>query len=315
MKERVTSILSAKIGEEIHDFDRIGFDENNDIYIKPTEEEISLAAAKKSRSSRLRTNITKQQTNRLTKKNKLYGKPYRLTVKQTQKKLAAKLKIMRAESDAFKVVTIRVDQEQMKPMKDRKSTVQIRKEVMEETGVKVKSRSTINRYVNVGLVGITPIKRGGSPKIPDFILNALTNIHKASVRIMQLTGQNNSYRSSKRLVNLLKQCFQKNDDGHLLPSETWIAKRIKNETADSLGGFSSSKKSVEASRHKWLTEANLRTWAAKEEEFGLKINLMERNEEGKACWKDGVADRIVNFDETSVTVDTSEMSRGGRPTI
>ena len=43
MKERVTAIVSAKIGEEIHDFDRIGFDENNDIYIKPTEEEISLA--------------------------------------------------------------------------------------------------------------------------------------------------------------------------------------------------------------------------------------------------------------------------------
>ena len=132
---------------------------------------------------------------------------------------------------------------------------------------------------------------------------------------MQLMGQHKAYRCAKGLADLLKQCFNKNEYAHPLPNEQWAAKWIRTATAGSLDGFSSSKTSVEASRQNWLTEANLRTWATKEEEFALQMKLMEHNGEGKVCWKEGVADRIVNFDETSISVDTSEMSCGGRPIV
>mmetsp|Transcript_5741 Transcript_5741/g.8372 ORF Transcript_5741/g.8372 Transcript_5741/m.8372 type:complete len:238 (+) Transcript_5741:419-1132(+) len=40
VKERVVSIVAAKFEEDICDFDLIGFDENNELFIKPAEEEV-----------------------------------------------------------------------------------------------------------------------------------------------------------------------------------------------------------------------------------------------------------------------------------
>ena len=122
VKERVVSIVAAKFEEDICDFDQIGFDENNELFIKPTEEEVSLATAKICRSSSLHAKIAEQQKNRLPKQNKLYKRPFCLTAKQKQKELPANAKRLEAKAEAFKLATMRVDQERMKPKKDQKTT-------------------------------------------------------------------------------------------------------------------------------------------------------------------------------------------------
>ena len=315
MKKTIVRTVSTKLGEEIGDFERINFDENNEILILPTKEEISRAASELERSTHFRSNIAAQKTKRLPKKKIEEDKGFRLTASQKQLQLGAKRKRKDAKHAAFKLATRRVDQERAKPKGAQKSTTQIREEVIEETGVEIQSVSTINDYVQKGMVDMTPLKVGKPSKLPQYILKALSSIHLASVRIMQLTGRNKTYHSAKNLTNTLKLCLKKNEYNLELPGANWVLQKIREETADKLGGTASSKDHVEANRQKWLTEANLRRWASAEEEFGIESDLMYRNEEGKACWKDGVADRIVNFDETSISVDTSEMSRGGRPTV
>ena len=60
---------------------------------------------------------------------------YRLISGQLQKQLSKHKKRKETERVAFKMATIYVDQEQMKTKNDRDSTVKIRKEVIEETGL------------------------------------------------------------------------------------------------------------------------------------------------------------------------------------
>ena len=209
MKKTIIRIVSTKLGEEIGDFERINFDENNEILILPTKEEISRAASELERSTHFRSNIAAQKTKRLPKKKIEEDKGFRLTASQKQLQLGAKRKRKDAKHAAFKLATRRVDQERAKPKGAQKSTTQIREEVIEETGVEIQSVSTINDYVQKGMVDMTPLKVGKPSKLPQYILKALSSIHLASVRIMQLTGRNKTNHSAKNLTDTLKLCLKK----------------------------------------------------------------------------------------------------------
>ena len=84
MKKTVLRLVSTELGEEIGDFERIKFDENNEIFILPTEAEISRAANELECSTHLRSNIAAQKTKRLPKKKIAENKGYRLTTRQKQ---------------------------------------------------------------------------------------------------------------------------------------------------------------------------------------------------------------------------------------
>ena len=92
MKKTIVRIVSTKLGEEIGDFERINFDENNEILILPTKEEISRAASELERSTHFRSNIAAQKTKRLPKKKIEEDKGFRLTASQKQLQLGAKRK-------------------------------------------------------------------------------------------------------------------------------------------------------------------------------------------------------------------------------
>ena len=76
-----------------------------------------------------------QTTGKAAAKKKMNCEAYRLISGQLQKQLSKHKKRKETERVAFKMATIYVDQEQMKTKNDRDSTVKIRKEVIEETGL------------------------------------------------------------------------------------------------------------------------------------------------------------------------------------
>ena len=76
---------------------------------------------------------------------------------------------------------------------------------------------------------MTPLKVGKPSKLPQYILKALSSIHLASVRIMQLTGRNKTNHSAKNLTDTLKLCFKKNEYNLELPGANWVLQKIREE--------------------------------------------------------------------------------------
>jgi hypothetical protein len=77
---------------------------------------------------------------------------------------------------------------------------------------------------------------------------------------------------------------------------------------------------VEERRVKWTTFQNLTMWGDSTKEIIIELGFgrlgtPEDNAAGEIYFYDGQLERIVNFDETRITLDQTDVQKGGRPSF
>ena len=173
---------------------------------------------------------------------------------------------------------------------------------------------TITREVNKeGRVNQPAPKVGARGNIPEWAFNSLCTLFESFISINQLNALDflNNMTSLSILVNNTMR-VPSSDSKH---PNRWLLRRILEHTGIEL--FVSKEKKAEERRIKWTTYKNLSMWFD-----NWAKDLVEL---GFATWVDDVGGeidippdqlvRILNFDETCLTLDGSSCSRGGRPRV
>ena len=165
---------------------------------------------------------------------------------------------------------------------------------------------SIQRYVEKGMAGQSPMKRGEKGDVPKVIFNTLCTAFETMVRINQLNGRDID-NSQKRLGARVNTCMNK--DGSVSVS---LVRRLFAETAVDLY-CSSKNNAAEERRIAWTTYSNLKTWFENWEKDLLKLGFAKCKTCGEVYIPKDQLKNIVNVDETCLSFDGSNGTRGGRP--
>ena len=232
-------------------------------------------------------------------------KKHRLNAKQKQEKREAELRAKAKFSRAHKAATKLYAAELSKGddgMSSRKVEAVIKKKYK---GVGP-SHATIHHYVvTKGEIGMSPQKRGPIGHIPVVAYKSLCAGFATFIRINQLNctgGVNHRGKMAPIVAETM-----------MVDVETAreILKRLARDTAIDLGCAKGS--FAEERRVRWTTYQNLELWFDTWERELLKLGLMQLDVRGYPHIPRDKLRQILNFDETSLSLDGSSINRGGRP--
>ena len=177
-------------------------------------------------------------------------------------------------------------------------------QIERDYGVKLSPR-TITRYVKNGNVGTSPKKNGNPGTIPEFVFQTLCTAMETFMKINQVNGQNVENTRQKLHKRVCRVMGKENVvNCHLL-------NRVLKETAVDL--LSKHTTNVEDRRVKWTTYNNLKSWFDNWEHDLEDLGFAVRNESGTLYIPEEQLARIINVDETCLSLDGSSGQRGGRP--
>jgi len=208
-------------------------------------------------------------------------------------------------SEAHKRCTSLYAEEKAKP--NGMSADQVRACVLKEYEAKcVPSAKTIKRYVDDGKAGISPKKKGRpSTNIQESTFLILCNAYESFVRINQINGTTTPREilaaKIKAVIGKTEICSFK------------LLDRIIKETA--LDFLASKSESVEQRRILWTSYNNLKMWFNSWCEAIEVLGFAERDEKGELFIPLEQLARILNIDETCLSMDGSSGARGGRPQV
>jgi len=179
--------------------------------------------------------------------------------------------------------------------------------------VKVAERS-IRRYVSTGLAGLSPPRNGSPGNIPQVAYIALKDALTSFISIHQASGEYEYTRS--KLSHLVNDVIN-NHPNENRTSDKLIARLQRDFGPEFHLG---KKEKVEERRVKWTTFNNLISWGDKVKDIIIELGFgrlrqPEDNVEGEIYFYEGQLERIINFDETRITLDQTETQRGGRPSF
>jgi len=172
----------------------------------------------------------------------------------------------------------------------------------------------VTRYCNDGQIGESPKKCGPSGNLPEHVYKVLTTAVGSWMKLHQLEGV--KVINQKDLIVALKKAFANTMDFNYNQARE-LAKRIIRDTAHLLSVGKASKQ--EAHCIMFTTYHNLSMWFDSwenfivEEGFGRRRTDADVGVEGSLVYYD--VDRLINFDETRLSLDNSNGSRGGRPAL
>ncbi|KAL7445324.1 hypothetical protein ACHAXH_007798, partial [Discostella pseudostelligera] len=230
------------------------------------------------------------------------AKYYHLLSQQKQDQRVEELERKNLFSTAHKAATTAYDEERKKEagMSVRKVAAKIKSEF----GVGP-SATTIHHYVtNLGLVGRSPMKMGPVGKLPPVAYKALCTALSSKLRINQLNAKG-SYTINKQ-VQLIMTAM-----GMSKAEATPLWKRVCRDTA--LDMVAGKVKVAEERRVQWTTFHNLDLWFSSWESTLDELGFFEIDDEGRKIIPESKLRNILNFDETSLSLDGSTITRGGRP--
>jgi len=232
-------------------------------------------------------------------------KKHRLTSKQAQDERENNLWEKTKYKKAHKEATVLYDKE--RPIE--KGGLSVRK-VEEIVKAKHKgfgpSRSTIHHYVvDLGLVGMSPLKPGPEGNIPALIYKSLCMAYGSFLRINQINARGGD-NSRSRMIPILAEAM------HIsISSSADLIKRLCRDTAVDMKADKLS--FAEERRVRWTTFHNLELWFNSWEKSLHDLGLMEEDGSGKLIIPEHQLRNILNFDETCLSLDGSSINRGGRP--
>jgi len=176
---------------------------------------------------------------------------------------------------------------------------------------------TIRNAVNEGKVGLSPPKKGPTYQgLPHHIMQALTKAYTTYLKLTQAGGSEATHQ--KNIVNKIEACLQ---EGNMQRDPRNIQRHLRKVTANefSVGGLNVQ----EQRRKEWTTFRNLSRWF---DTFGNELlrlgfarekNVEDGNlaEDGSVIITEDQKARIINLDETALTLDGTKSRKGGRPPV
>lgn len=173
---------------------------------------------------------------------------------------------------------------------------------------------TITRLVNEqGLVSQPAPKVGAPGKLPSWAFTTLCTAFESFISINQLNalGFLNSYDTLSTLVNNSMQIASSNSKH----PNRWLLRRVLESTG--IEFLVSKEKKMEERRIKWTTQKNLNMWFDNwaKDLVGLGFATWSGDVGGEIVIPPDQLRRILNFDETCLTLDGESCSRGGRPRV
>ena len=167
------------------------------------------------------------------------------------------------------------------------------------------SATTLQRYINNGIAGQSPLKPGVKSNIPKWAYKSLTVAFESYVRINQLNRRDDVL-TLKKLVAKINKAMNHDYRSKLL-------NRVLLDTAKYLDA--SKMEYCEDRRIRWTTYSNINIWFDNWEWDLVDLGFAFYDEDGKCVIPDEQLCNILNFDETCLSADGSEGRRGGRPEI
>lgn len=238
----------------------------------------------------------------------------RRTTKQKHQAEAEKRKIEKKESQAIKMATIRINNmKDMSPSNPKKkSQAQVVRQVNGAMHTNI-SRKTVSRMVREGRIGVSPMKRGPVGDFQKHIWNAMKGAFVSFIKLEQAESKRQSTMTDlAKRVNAMVNMAGHNKIG------TTTATKLKNATADQ---FELDNQNFQEHRRlQWTSHANLKAWFTQWKDTLIHLGFAREKKpdgsddhvEGEVVFFSGQKKRVVNFDETDGSMDSTTGQRGGR---
>ena len=204
--------------------------------------------------------------------------------------------------------------EKGEPHMTRKEIIQAINNKPQYKGIVQIHERSIRRLISDGHIGVTPPRRGNPGSIPRVAYKALTDAVISFISIHQVSGKHEYSRSE--LSNIINNVINSNPEEHRRSDK--LNARLQRDFGTEIHLGKAEK--VEERRVKWTTYDNLKTWGESAKdiiidlEFGRPSNP-EDNVPGEIYFYEGQTERIINFDETRITLDQTDVQKGGRPSF
>jgi hypothetical protein len=187
-------------------------------------------------------------------------------------------------------------------------------DIVEEVNRQFKSNinaQTARRYVLLGLVGASPLKKGPIGDIPRVIYKSLMGAFVTYLKLEQSESKKQS--STKQMSLLVNATVNK---AGLTKTRDDLTRKLQRDTADQ---FERGKANViEQRRVMWTTAYNLDVWFSTWKDTLIELGFARPKRtddrvEGELYFFAGQRERIGNVDETDGSIDDTTGQRGGRP--
>jgi len=221
-----------------------------------------------------------------------------------------KCKAIHAQAHAC--ATTPVAEERMKPKENRQTTVQVIAQVEGEFrargyGVTL-SKNTINRYVALGMLGTFPLVRGYEGMMPKHAFELLAFAVKSFLQISNVNSINAKQLTLMMAVNTCcgvapAECRAKHN----------LYDRVMKSTNVSLNADASL--TVEERHVRWTTYANLNAWFINFRAFLIGFDFASVGDDGEPTFTKAQLHRIMNIDETEISLNASNTRVGGTPAV
>ena len=229
----------------------------------------------------------------------------RMTACAMEKKRVEDRKQKKHRSDALKDAVRLYAQEKAKP--DGLSLRQVQEKIMKKYSVNI-HYSTISRYVKEGLVGASPKKMGPPGHISKANYKLLCAALSSFIPMNQMNARAGDNTRTKLIVTLVKTVgITSSEAGKLLSR---LLRDTAEETMDA-----EKLNCAEDRRIRWTTFQNIDLWFDGWQNFLVAHGFGTIDENGELVLEDFAASRIINMDETCISLDGSNGNRGGRPSV
>ncbi len=169
------------------------------------------------------------------------------------------------------------------------------------------SIASISRYANQGLINTSPMKMGPVGNISAVAYKFLCRAYKSLVSINQMIARaGDNSRSS--MIPMFAKTFNIGTG-----QATGLLNRVVRDTATDINAKKLN--CAEDRRIRWTTNQNLDLWFDSWETFVVEYGFATINEDGSLNFPEKMKARIINMDETCLSLDGSNSNRGGRPTV
>ena len=162
---------------------------------------------------------------------------------------------------------------------------------------------TLRKLLREGRDQILP--SGPKPRMNQEEFDTISAAVCSYVAIGQLNGEPEKKRSD--LISSMKHLLKGNE----MYNELTLFLKIKKANASSLE--LSKEEVVEMRRQMWTTFSNLTDWFDAWEDFALRQGFATKEGESTVCFSEDQKRRIINIDETNLSLDGADGGHGGRP--
>ncbi len=168
------------------------------------------------------------------------------------------------------------------------------------------SGRTIMRYVSNGRIGVSPLKMGPDGGVPEEHFNLLLTRVETYIRISQINGET-SNNTANKLTKRINTTMN-----HVTTGPRLFQRLMRESAIDFKAAVSNP---VEEQRLRWTTFNNLNTWHDNWERCLIELGFATKltGPEGKEIIlvADAQKSRILNLDESALTLDGNSKQQGG----